>query len=203
MMRGSFVVLMGAVIAAGIAALSQATEGFRAATSEQARRLEVARVPRMVPDIALIDQNGSRFSIADYRGEPVLVEFIYTSCPTLCVALGDNFRRIDEELRHDHARENLALLSISFDVDRDGPAELKLYGERFEARAPDWRVAVPSALGLEPLLRTFGVVVIRDGFGGFVHNDALYVVDRAGRLVRILDPESSPRLVEEAVRPRS
>jgi len=202
-MLREFLLLLGGIVAAGVASLDQATEGFKVVTSEQARRLAVERAPRTVPGVALVDQHGAPFSLSDYRGEPVLIEFIYTSCPTLCTVLGDDFRRIEDAVQPRHDREKLALLSISFDIDRDGPPQLELYGERFGAKAPGWRVAVPSRAGLTTLLRAFGVVVLRDGFGGFIHNDALYVVDRAGRLVRIMDPESSPRLIEEALRSAS
>jgi protein SCO1 len=37
------------------------------------------------------------------------------------------------------------------------------------------------------LLKAFGVTVIPDGAGGFVHNAALHVVDRQGRLIAIFD----------------
>ena len=150
-----------------------------------------------MPDVPLVDQNGYAFSLGNYRGKLLLVEFIYTSCPTLCGVLGDDFRRVLDTLRRDHAARDVALLSISFDRTRDRTAELKLYGERYGAAAPSWRIAVPTtARGLSTLLKCFGVVVIPDEFGGFVHNDALYLVDRHGRLARILDAEAPAELVE-------
>jgi peroxiredoxin len=44
--------------------------------------------------VRLRDQNGSIFSLGDYRGRPLLVDFIYTRCPTLCSERGDDFRRM-------------------------------------------------------------------------------------------------------------
>ena len=43
------------------------------------------------------------------------------------------------------------------------------------------------AADLAAWLRTFGIVVIPDGYGGYEHNAALHLVDERGRLVRILD----------------
>jgi protein SCO1/2 len=199
MTRG-FIPLVALIIAAGVAALDGSTDGFRAVTSEGARRLDIERTPRPVPDVALVDQSGAGFSLGDYRGKLLLVEFIYTSCPTICGVLGDDFRRILDRLRRDRAGRDVALLSISFDPARDGPEELKLYGERFGATAPGWRIAVPrTAAGLAALEKSFGVVVIPDQFGGFVHNAAIYLVDRRGRLVRILDAEAPAPLVERTL----
>jgi protein SCO1/2 len=199
MTRG-FIPLVALIIVAGLAALDWGTDGFRVLTSEGARRLDIERAPRPVPDVALVDQSGAGFSLRDYRGKLLLVEFIYTSCPTICGVLGDDFRRILDTLGRDHASQDVALLSISFDPAHDGPAELRLYGERFGAAAPRWRIAVPrTAAGLTALLKSFGVVVIPDQFGGFVHNAAIYLVDRRGRLVRILDAEAPASVVERVL----
>ena len=193
----AFVLLMCCAVAAGVAALSKQTDGFRVVTSEGARRLEVRRDPHVVPPVSLIDQDGAAFTLADYRGGLLAVEFIYTSCPTICGLLGETFGQLQDLLRREPAARKLSLLSISFDVARDGPAELKQYGERFGARPPGWRIAAPPAVELQKLLTSFGVVVVPDGVGGFVHNAAILVVDADGRLSRVLDPDPAPRLLEE------
>lgn len=66
-------------------------------------------------------------------------------------------------------------------------------------RAPRWRIAATAhERGLAALLRTFGVVVIPDGMGGFVHAGTVYLVDWRGRLARILDPDAQ-QLAEAAL----
>lgn len=200
MIHAAFPLTIVAAIAAGIGALAQASDGFRVVTSDQARRLAIAEAPRPVPNITLTDQNGRSFSLADYRGDPVLVEFVYTRCPSLCTLLGDDFQRIKGAFDRSGIAVHVRFLSISFDVEHDAPPDLKLYGERYGAVAPEWRVAVPSQADLARLLRTFGIIVIPDGAGGFVHNAALYLVDSGGRLVRIMDPDSSVPQIDRALR---
>jgi protein SCO1/2 len=197
-----FLPLLGLIIAAGLAVLGWETDGFRALTTEGARRLAVESHPPAVPDVTLIDQDGARFSPDAYRGRLLLVDFIYTDCATICGVLGEDFGRVLELLRR--AGGNAAqvdLLSISFDPAHDTPPALKAYGQRFGAVAPRWRIAVPAtAEGLQSLLRTFGVVAIPDAFGGFTHNAAVYVVDRHGHLVRILDQGAPEDLAAQATR---
>jgi protein SCO1 len=198
---GGFAPLLGVIVLAGIAALSAETDGFRVVTSEGARRLAIERAPAALPRVVLTDQDGAPFALEDYRGKVVLIDFIYTSCPALCSVLGDDFRRMAEIARRRADGREVALVSISFDRAHDGPPALKLYAERFGAAAPRWRIAVPaSAAGLDTLLHSFGVVVLSDGAGGFVHDGAVYVVDPRGRLARILDPGTPAGLIEEALR---
>lgn len=200
MSRG-FPVLLAFVLLAGTAALSLETVGFRVVTEAGARRLAVEREPQMLPDAQLVDQDGARFSLDAYKGRALLVDFIYTRCPTICSALGENFAQVVQALNGTAASAPVDLLSISFDRQNDDRAALRLYGERFGAKAPRWRIASPlDDHTLDLLLKSFGVVVIPDGMGGFIHNDAVYLVDSSGRLARILDAEAPARLASAALR---
>lgn len=199
MTRG-FPILLALVLSIGMAALAFETDGFRVVTSAGARQLAVERQPRAVPDVRLADQQGTVFTLGDYKGRAVLIDFIYTRCPTICGQLGDGLAGVRTlAKKSDTAR--VALLSISFDPKNDDREALRLYGERFGAKPPQWRIAAPvDAHGLDVLLKSFGVVVIPDGMGGFIHNGAIYLVDAQGRLARILDPVGPRRLLAAALR---
>jgi len=196
MTRG-FPVLLGLVLSIGMAALGFETDGFRVVTRAAARQLAVERQPLPLPDVRLRDQNGSIFSLSDYRGRPLLVDFIYTRCPSLCSERGDDFRRMMELANSDGAQ--IDFLSISFDPENDDSEALRLYADRYGA-ASRWRIAAPTdARSLRALLQSFDVVVIPDGMGGYIHNSAIYVVDARGRLVRILDPDAPLRIFAVAM----
>jgi protein SCO1 len=198
-MSPGFLPLLGLVLATGIGTLGWETDGFRVLTTDGAQRLAVERAPLPVPDARLVDQNGDAFSLGYYRGKTLMVEFIYTRCPTICGLLGDDVRRVLALTPHSAAGRAVDFLSISFDPQHDDRRALALYAETYGASAPRWRVAVPAnGRDLAALLRTFGVVVIPDGMGGFVHNGAFYLVDARGRLRRILDSGTSPQLLAAA-----
>ena len=50
---------------------------------------------------------------------------------------------------------------------------------------------------LRGLLDAFGVVVLPDGAGGFVHNAAIYLVDATGRLAHVYDADAAERAIAE------
>ncbi|MGI9383130.1 MAG: SCO family protein [Methyloligellaceae bacterium] len=177
-----------AVLVLAVISLAWATDGFRAVTAEGARRLAIAEHPAAVPDVALVDMQGRALTLADYRGRVLLVEFIYSTCPTLCLTLGESFADALEAVRARGAGTQAALLSISFDLERDTPEALRDYAERHGADGRIWRIARPTTRrDLRALLSTFGVTVIPDPPLGFQHNAAIHVVDESGKLVRILD----------------
>ena len=173
------------VLCLGSAALWAGTDGLRAFTSEQARRLAVQSAPRSLPAAMLEDQNGNAFSLAEYRGRTLLIDFIYTRCRTVCSALGAGFQRLSGQIA-ERGPDGPVLLSISFDPDTDTAPTLKAYADLYHADGKLWRIArVADKKALAKLLRTFEVVVIPDVLGEFQHNAAIHLVDEYGQLTRI------------------
>jgi len=184
------------VCAAGGVLLFRGTDGFQAFTTEQARRISIEQSPRLIPVVQLEDQDGRAFAMSDYEGHAVAVNFIYTQCTTVCALLSTGFQRLHHE---SDDGDPVPLLSISFDP-RDTPARLREYAAHFGADGRAWRFArARDTTAIAPMLRTFGVVVIPDGKGDFQHNAAIHVVNAAGRLARILDPDASPDAVVHAL----
>ncbi len=183
-------------ISLGGLALWTETDGLRALTAESARRLAVASAPVIVPATHLELATGETIKFADLAGDIVFVDFIYTRCPTLCVALGTNFARLQDALRRT-GRDDVRLLSISFDPEYDTPEALRAYGEAYGADMRLWSLArVNDSAELKRLLAVFGIVVIEDEAGGFTHNAAIHFVDRNGRLARIYDQDDIEAALE-------
>ena len=130
-----------------------------------------------------------------------LVDFIYTRCPTVCLALGSEFQQAQRAVAQDPAYADVRLLSVSFDVENDSPAALASYATSLRADPEWWTFAVPSsAANAEALLRSLGVVVIPDGMGGFVHNGSIHLLDGQGRLRGLYGYDGWPQALADARR---
>lgn len=194
-------------VALGSAAVVAVTGGGRHWTLEDARRARAADGRLLAPSAVLRDGAGDAVTFAP-RGTVQVVDFIYTSCPTVCLSLGTAFQRMQHVIRvsPDPAVREVRLLSVSIDPERDDATALAAWAGRHRADAATWRVAAPTSPDASSaLLRALGVVVVADGAGGFVHNASLHVIDARGR-VRALhgldDAEAAladaARLVREA-----
>jgi protein SCO1/2 len=176
------------LLLAGGVALYAATDRLQAFTTAAARRVAVRAQPVRLPDVALETAAGRHIRLADLRGRWLLVDFVYTRCPTVCTALGGEFARLQQSLAPALDAGGLDLLSISFDPAHDAPAVLAAWLARSGRRDPHWIAARPQAADdLAALTRAFGVTVIRDGFGGYTHDTGLGLVDPQGRLVDLFD----------------
>lgn len=185
-------------------ALFLATQGLQAFTAETARRVNVRRQPRALPlQVALQTATGQTTTLGELAGRWLLVDFIYTRCTTYCTVQGGDFARLQDRLAQPMAAGRVALLSISFDPQHDGPVQLAAYQARERSRGAGWIAARPTnAAGLRALMRAFGVTAIADERGGYAHNAAINVVDPQGRLVDILDWDAAAqaeRLIRRAL----
>lgn len=182
--------LLSAVLAlAGYAAAAWLTHDFQVWTAEGARRLEVALQPVPSPAVEVDGPGIDPQALSHYlaAGQSVtLVDFVYTRCQTVCLAMGSSFQQLQRALQERGGK--VKLLSISFDGSHDTPGVLQAYAARLSADPALWRfVRVRDPQGTQRLLADFQVVVVPDGRGDFEHNAALLVVGQKGRLVRVFD----------------
>lgn len=175
------------------------THDFEVWTAEGARRLDVALAPVPAPSTPLRGPDMADMTLPlllTESGGVTIVDFVYTRCQTVCLALGSTFQQLQANIQEgqrsgEHGLKGangVKLLSISFDPAHDSPAALATYASRLKADPNVWRFATArDEAALRTLLDQFQVVVIPDGMNGFEHNAALLVVDSRGRLVRIFD----------------
>ena len=138
--------LVAAVLMAivGVAAISWASDGFRAFTAEGVRRLAVAEHPVTVPGVTMEDMDGHVLHSSQLRGRVLLVEFIFTTCPTVCQDLGQGYAQIAKETRARGLSDKVRLLSISFDIENDTPELLSVYANHHGADGVLWQVMRPD-----------------------------------------------------------
>lgn len=142
-----------------------------------------------VPDYSLINQDGRRISLKQYRGKTVLVTFIYTRCPfpDFCPRMSSNFAEIERQLASNPALAATQLLSISFDPGHDTPKVLRQYAFRVaHTQDPElfarWQFAVPSSGDLPKLANFFALTVKPEG-GLITHNLSTAVIGPDGKIV--------------------
>lgn len=187
------------VVSIGFSVLWTVTDHFRVFTTEGARRIQILDNPQSIPVVTLMDMNGEHRSFGVYSGKLILVDFIYTSCPTVCYAMGSTLEVIQDKLIASDLAEDVTILSISFDPERDNAAALLEYGDRFQANPDLWSIAtITDKQQLENLLDTFGITILATPDGEFEHNASIHLINRKGKLVGIYD-FSSPRTVLQAV----
>lgn len=107
-----------------------------------------------VPDVTLVSGEGKlvplRALLQQYRS--VLLQFVYTTCTTVCPVLSATFAQAQAQLAATHA--DYLMVSISIDPEHDTPQKLAAYAQRFDA-GPKWTFLTGKADAIQAALRAF------------------------------------------------
>ena len=144
-----------------------------------------------VPDFTLVNQDGKRIHLRQYRGSSVLLTFIYTRCPLpdYCPLMSHNFAQIEKALVQSpglYAKTHL--LSISFDSQYDTPQVLRRYAAAFIAdRGPrtfeHWEFATIPAAENSAVTKFFDLFVTEEQ-GQITHSMSTAIISPDGRVYK-------------------
>jgi cytochrome oxidase Cu insertion factor (SCO1/SenC/PrrC family) len=109
-----------------------------------------------IPDTELLDQDGRKihFYTDLVKGHTVAINFIFTTCTTICPPLGATFARVQKELG-DKVGRDVRFISISVDPATDTPERLKAWGAKFHA-GEGWTFVTGNKPQVDELLRALG-----------------------------------------------
>jgi protein SCO1 len=142
-----------------------------------------------VPDFSLVNQDGKRIHLHQFKGETVLLTFIYTRCPLpdFCPRMNHNFSKVQEIFKDKpELLRKTKFVSISFDPDNDTPAVLKHYAGLYNKGADGkpttrWQFAVPSKKDLPEIARYFGLIYEPEQ-GDISHSSSTTIIAPDGKV---------------------
>ena len=145
-----------------------------------------------LPDTALTDQHGktARFKSDTVADRLVLINFIYTTCTTVCPVQSALFADLQQRLGDRVGRE-VSMISVTVDPLRDTPMRLKEFAAQYKA-GPGWRFLSGSKQAVDEVLTAFGVYT-----PNFADHPAVVLVGdpRSGEWTRFFGFPSSDQLM--------
>jgi protein SCO1 len=111
-----------------------------------------------IPDVVLVNQNGERVRLKSLleTNEPVVVDFIYGTCTTICPVLSAGFASLQRKLAKEG--HSARLVSISIDPENDTPKIMKEYLERYRAK-PGWDFLTGSRPDIDNVMTAFNAYI--------------------------------------------
>ena len=133
----------------------------------------------MVPATALVDQRGRAFTLQDFKGQTLVVSFVYTRCRDAneCPLVSAKLSRVQRSL----AGTPIHIVELTLDPLHDSPAVLARYGALFGSDPQRWQLATGAAPALAELETRLGVNATAKG-DAIEHTEAVVFVDPRGRI---------------------
>ena len=141
------------------------------------------------PDVSLVNQDGKKVRLSDYRGRVLAVTFVFTRCPLpdFCPRMVSHFAEVEAALGAQPALAAKAhLLAVSFDPKFDTPEVLRVYGKRsLKSGSFDrFELLTGDSAEVKRLADFLSLQYDEDG-PGFTHNLRTAVLDKDGKLFRL------------------
>lgn len=141
-------------------------------------------VAKEAPGFALKDAKGRPVSLADFRGNAVVLHFIYASCPDACPLHADLIARIQAMVNQTPMRDQVQFITITTDPVNDTPEVLEAYGPPHGLDPVNW-VFLTSGPDkpdeTRALVERYGHSFVTTKDGTQVHGVVTHIIDKRGR----------------------
>lgn len=177
------IALVGITALAGVAALTGPASAADRLDPQAVLKKSEAAIGRSVGNYTLTDAKGAPLPLRSFRGKPVIVSLVYTSCSSVCPTITQSLLKAVTNARAVFGPDRFAVLTVGFDARNDTPTRLTQFASTQGIDLSSWAVASADSATLEALLRDvgFSYTVIA---GGFDHVTQTTLLDSDGRVYR-------------------
>lgn len=147
---------------------------------------------KKVPDFSFVNQHGDTVTNEDYLGKVYVIEFFFTTCPSICPIMNKNLVEIQDEFK---GEDDFGIASITIDPAHDTPAVLKEYASNYGVTNPNWHFLTGDREKTYEMANTgFGIYANEDETvpGGFAHSGLFALVDKEGYIRSRADKFGNP-----------
>ena len=157
--------------------------------------------PRSIPDFQFMDHNGGAFSQENLKGKITVLDFFFTTCPTICPIMSKNMSHLASVFE---GNEQVQFVSISINPRYDTVERLSKYKEKYNASTTQWHLLNGPVEEVYALAREGFFMIAQEDEqapGGFEHSGLFSLIDEEGFLRSSLDGFGNPIIYYRATIP--
>ena len=154
--------------------------------------IELNGEAKRVPDFVFTNQDNRLISNEDFLGKVYVVEFFFTTCPTICPIMNTNMKRLENAFGNS---DDFGIASFTIDPEKDTPKQLKKYAENLDVFSQNWHFLTGNIDNIYDLAnKGFNIFAgINSAVaGGFEHQGYFALVDKNGYLRSRTDQFGNP-----------
>lgn len=154
---------------------------------------------KKVPAFSFINQDGKTITQEDYKGKVYVVEFFFTTCPTICPRMNRNLVDIQNVYK---LNDDFGVASFSITPELDTPEILKEYAEKYGITNPNWNLMTGDETEIYKLANVgFNIFVgkVEDDEVGFEHSGDFALIDKNGFIRSRLDGFGNPKIFYKGI----
>ena len=147
-----------------------------------------------VPKFELVNQDNKKITNKDYEGKVYVLEFFFSTCPTICPIMNKNMISIQNDF---FGNPNFGIASITINPENDTPEVLKAHAKQLGVTSANWHFLTgDKAYIMELSNKGFNIYAGQNEkvAGGFEHSGLFALVDKKGVIRCRKDEHGNPIL---------
>lgn len=151
------------------------------------------------PTFELTNQDGKRITNADYLGKVYVLEFFFSTCPTICPKMNQNMLELEKKF---FGNPNFGIVSITINPEVDTPSVLKRHAKDLGVTSSNWNMLTGD--------REYIYKIANKGFnlyagknsavnGGFEHSGFFALIDKKGNIRCRTDEYNNPIMYYDGI----
>lgn len=149
---------------------------------------------RKAADYHFQDQTGRDVTPAMWKDKVMVVDFFFTSCPSICPKMTNSLKEVQKKFGND-----IYIVSFTVDPEHDNPSKLAKYASGHDISNANWQFLTGNKRDIYQLARKEFKLVAADGDGGptdFIHSNKLVLLDGRQRIRGYYDGTSPTEVVD-------
>lgn len=168
---------------------AQATPSGAGLDPRAALKTSQAAVGTTLGDYTLVDVDGRQVRLAEYRGKPLVVSFIYTGCAQVCPTTTKFLSRAIQEAQGALGKDTFRVVTVGFNLPFDTPVAMREFQKKHGIGLANWQFLAADAPTIRGLARDMGFVWAQTA-SGFDHLTQATIIDGRGRVFQQVYGES-------------
>jgi protein SCO1/2 len=147
-----------------------------------------------VPEFILTNQDNKTITNKDYLGKVYVVEFFFTTCPTICPKMNESMLQLQNEF---YGNPSFGIASITIDPTKDTPQVLKEHADLLGVKHYNWHFLTGDKEYIYSLAnKGFNLYAGENNkaAGGFEHSGLFALIDKEGKIRCRKDAQGNPIL---------
>jgi len=154
-------------------------------------------IGRVLGNYSFVDANGRSLTIEDFRGKPLILSMVYTSCYQICPMTTRHLAKVVEKARDALGEETFAVAVVGFDTAVDTPDAMQYFANKQGIHNKNWHLLSTSKKDALALSNDTGFLFY-PSVSGFDHLIQASIIDAEGKVYRQVYGQvfDTPLLVE-------
>jgi protein SCO1/2 len=151
--------------------------------NDQALAISQAAIGNQVGNHALTSVDGNLVTLSDFRGKPLVLSMIYTSCYHICPMTTQHLSKVVQKARETLGDDSFSIAVVGFDTQIDTPVAMQYFANKQGISDKGWNLLSINQAEVEALSKDIGFQYFPSS-NGFDHLIQATIIDAEGKVYR-------------------